>query len=92
MLYNSLTNYLYTQVNVIEMEDRMLNFTVLIEQDEDGLYVAKVPDISGCYTQGKTVQEAMGRIKEAILVCIEADSEETIPMKFVGVQQIEVKV
>lgn len=77
---------------MIEMEDRMLNFTVLIEQDENGIYIAKVPDISGCYTQGKTVQEAMERIKEAILVCIEADSEETIPMKFVGVQQLEVRV
>ncbi len=74
------------------MEDRRLNFTVLIEQDEDGIYVAKVPDISGCYTQGKTVSEAMERIKEAIQVCIEADSKETTPMKFIGVQQLEVKV
>ena len=70
----------------------MLNFTVLIEQDEDRIYVAKVPDISGCYTQGKTVQEAMERIKEAIRVCIEADSREIVPMKFVGVQQLEVRV
>lgn len=29
-----------------------MEFTVLIEQDEDGVYVAKVPDIAGCYTQG----------------------------------------
>ena len=41
-------------------------FTVVIEQDEDGMYVAKVPDIVGCYTQGKTVEQAMERIKEAI--------------------------
>ncbi len=55
------------------MEHKLLNFTVLIEQDEDGIYVAKVPDISGCYTQGKTVEQAMGRIKEAIQVCIESN-------------------
>lgn len=30
--------------------EKVSNYTVLIEQDEDGLYVAKVPDIIGCYT------------------------------------------
>lgn len=45
-------------------------FTILIEQDEDGIYVAKVPNIQGCYTQGKSVQEVLERIKEAIEVCL----------------------
>lgn len=74
------------------MKQEMLDFTVLIEQDEDGIYVAKVPDIPGCYTQGKTVEQAMERIKEAMQVCLEADTEEIIPMKFIGVQQLGVKV
>ena len=52
------------------MQKKVRNFTVLIEQDEDGIYVAKVPDISGCYTQGKTVHQVMERIKEAIQVCL----------------------
>lgn len=74
------------------MNKKILNFTVLIEQDEDGIYVAKVPDISGCYTQGKTVEQAMERIKEAIQVCLESDEENSLmPMKFIGVQQLEVK-
>lgn len=72
------------------MEKTIKNFTVLIEQDEDGIYVAKVPDILGCYTQGKTVEEAMERVKEAIQVCLEADKEEIPRMKFVGLQQVEV--
>ncbi len=76
---------------MIETENKVLNFTVLIEQDEDGIYVAKVPDIVGCYTQGKTVEQAMERIKEAIQVCLEADEEEILPLKFIGVQQLEVK-
>lgn len=66
-------------------------FTVLIEQDEDGIYVAKVPDIPGCYTQGKSIEQAMERIKEAIQVCIEAEKEEFLPLKFVGIQQVEIK-
>jgi len=72
------------------MQKKVRNFTVLIEQDEDGIYVAKVPDIPGCYTQGKTIQQAMERIKEAIQVCLEADKEEHYQMKFIGLQQIEV--
>ena len=74
------------------MEHKLLNFTILIEQDEDGIYIAKVPDIAGCYTQGNSVEQVMERIKEAIQVCLEADWKEIQPMKFVGVQQLEVKV
>lgn len=62
------------RLNVIpvKMEGKSLNYTVLIGQDEDGIYIAKVPDIPGCYTQGKTVEQAMERIREAIQVCLEA--------------------
>lgn len=66
-------------------------FMVLIEQDEDGIYVAKVPDIPGCYTQGKSIEQAMQRVKEAIQVCMEAEKEEHLPLKFVGIQQVEIK-
>lgn len=75
------------------MEGKSLNYTVLIEQDEDGIYIAKVPDISGCHTQGKTVEQAMERIKEAIQVCPGAkELEDIMPLKFVGIQQVEVRV
>ena len=75
------------------MKQEIFNFTVLIEQDEDGIYIAKVPDIPGCYTQGKSVEQVMERIKEAIQVCIEAeDIDNILPLKFVGIQQLEVKV
>lgn len=73
------------------MERKILDFTVIIEQDEEGWYIASVPDIQGCYTQGKTVQEVLGRVKEAIEVCLEAEKEiEIKPMKFVGVQRVAV--
>lgn len=74
------------------MKSKIQNFTVLLEQDEDGIYVAKVPDIQGCATQGKTVAEALERVKEAIQVCLEAETEEVTPLKFVGIQQVEVNV
>ena len=54
----------------VKMEHKLLNFTFVIEQDEDGIYVAKVPDIIGCYIQDKTVEPAMERIKATIQVCL----------------------
>jgi len=65
-------------------------FTILIEQDEDGYYVATVPALKSCYTQAKTLEALYPRIKEVIELCLE--EEETTPMKFVGVQQLEIPV
>lgn len=67
----------------------MREFTVIIEKDEEGWYVAKVPEIPGCYTQGKTLPQVLERIKEAIEVCLESKTPITT-MKFIGVQKIEV--
>ena len=53
-----------------------LQFKVLIEQDEDGVYVASVPELPGCYTQGKTLEEARKRVKEAIELVLESDKED----------------
>jgi len=67
-----------------------MEFTVIIEKDEDGYYVAEVPDLKGCYTQGKTVEEAMRNIREVIEICLEAEKEELPKKEFIGVQKIEV--
>jgi len=66
-------------------------FTVLIEQDEDGYYVATVPSLRSCYTQAKTVEELYPRIREVIRLCL-AEDEITPPLRFVGIQQLEVTV
>jgi predicted RNase H-like HicB family nuclease len=49
------------------------NFTVLIEKDEDGILVASVPALKGCHSQGKTMDELLARIKEAIELCLEVE-------------------
>lgn len=58
------------------------NFTVLIEQDEDGYYVATVPALRSCYTQAQTLEQLYPRIKEVIELCLE--EEERILMKDEG--------
>lgn len=49
----------------------ILNFKVVVEQDGDGYFVASVPAIPGCHTQGKTYEEAVNNIKEVIDLCLE---------------------
>ena len=67
-----------------------MNFTVLIEKDENGWYIASVPDIPGCYTQGRTVEQVVERIREAVEVCLESDGD-IKPLDFIGVRKIEIK-
>lgn len=43
-----------------------MKFRVIIERDEDGIYVGKVPDLPGCATEGKTKKELRKNVKEAI--------------------------
>lgn len=52
-----------------------LQFKIVIEQDENGFFVASVPELPGCYTQGKTLEEVRKRIKEAIELVLESDSD-----------------
>lgn len=52
-----------------------LQFKVLIEQDEDGIYVASVPELPGCYTQGKTLEQVRERIREVIELVLESDKD-----------------
>jgi predicted RNase H-like HicB family nuclease len=68
-----------------------LEFTVIIERDEDGYYVAEVPDLKGCYTQGKTLDEVLKNIREVIEMCLEAEGVRGFPKKeLVAVQKIQV--
>jgi predicted RNase H-like HicB family nuclease len=47
-------------------EEHGFRFNVVIEQDEDGGYIAEVPALPGCHTQGDTLKELYGNVKEAI--------------------------
>ncbi len=64
-------------------------FTVIIERDDNGWLVADVPELQGCHTQARTMDELLKRIKEVIELCLEEERE--IPKsKFIGVQVVEV--
>ena len=65
-------------------------FSVFIEKDEDGYYVGSVPELKGCHTQAKSLDELMERIKEAILLCLEVEGAEQEGLEFIGVQRVTV--
>ena len=43
-----------------------MKYRVIVEQDEDGMFVAECPTLPGCISQGKTRKEALANIKDAI--------------------------
>ena len=64
-------------------------FYVVIEKDEDGFFVGEVPQLRGCYTQGKTLDELMINIKEVIELCLEEEDAGDRP-EFVGIHKIQI--
>ena len=66
-------------------------FSVIIERDSKGYYVASVPQLQGCHTQAKSLDKLMERIREAIELCLEV--EQGLPSnEFIGVQRIAIEV
>ncbi len=63
-------------------------FSVVIERDSEGYYVASVPALPGCHTQAKSLDDLVNRVREAIEVCLEAGVEPVEGLDFVGVQRI----
>jgi predicted RNase H-like HicB family nuclease len=62
---------------------------VLIEQDEDGYLVATVPALKSYYTQARTLEELIPRVKEVIELCLQ--EKEPLILNFAGVQQVEIE-
>lgn len=65
-------------------------FTVVIERDEEGYYIASVPALRGCHTQAKTLDTLMKRVREVIELCIEDRGAVENSLELVGIQQISV--
>ena len=65
-------------------------FYVFIEQDEDGYLIGEVPQLRGCYTQGRTLDELLEDIREVIQLCLEDQPQPEELLEFVGVQKVTI--
>ena len=66
-----------------------MKFNVTIDRDEDGVWVVECPSIPGCVSQGKTKEEALANVKEAIALCLEVRAEKGLPLT-IETRQVEV--
>ena len=65
-------------------------FSVIIEQDEDGYYIATVPELAGCHTQANSLDQLMKRVREAIHLCLEVEGRQK-DNRFIGIQRVAVR-
>jgi len=68
-----------------------MKFVITIFQDEDGMFIAECPSIPGCISQGKSEDEAVENIHDAIRECLEVRAEKGMPLT-VATRQVEVHV
>ena len=66
-----------------------MKFTVTLDRDEDGIWVAECPCIPGCVSQGDNRKDALANIREAIKLCLEVRAEKGMPL---AVQTCQVEV
>ena len=66
------------------------DFTVVVERDADGYFVASVPALPGCHTQAKSLDELIVRIREAIALSLEEAGDTAPALEFIGVQRVTV--
>ena len=65
-------------------------FDVVIESDDDGYYIASVPQLPGCHTQARSLDEVSERIREAIELCLEVEGAPERSLEFIGIQRITI--
>ena len=68
-----------------------MKFFITIEQDEDGMFISECPTIPGCVSQGKSREEAVINIKDAIKECLEVRVKRGMPLT-ISVDEVEVAV
>ena len=67
-----------------------LHFDVIIEEDDEGYYIASVPQLPGCHTQAKSLDEVTERIREAVELYLEVDGTPEQDLEFIGIQRITI--
>jgi predicted RNase H-like HicB family nuclease len=57
-----------------------MKLPVTLERDESGMVIAECPSIPGCVSQGRTDDEALANIRDAIIACLEVRAEQGLPL------------
>jgi predicted RNase H-like HicB family nuclease len=71
------------------MAEEKLHLPIIIEQDEDNVYIVSCPAFKGCHSYGNTIEEAMKNLREVIEICLEEQQIDT-SNKFIGFREMEI--
>jgi predicted RNase H-like HicB family nuclease len=71
--------------------DMARTFDVVVTEDEDGMFVAHVPALRGCVTQGRSKAEALEHVKEAISLWLQDGDEPDTFVRSVSVASVSVE-
>jgi len=70
-----------------------MHLPILVEQDEDNIYIVSCPVFKGCHSYGKTIDEALENIREVIDMCMEEEKDKVPEInRFVGFREMQVSL
>ncbi len=70
-----------------------MHLPILVEQDEDDMYIVSCPVFKACHSYGKTIDEALANIMEVIEICIDEEKEKATGInRFIGFREIQINL
>jgi predicted RNase H-like HicB family nuclease len=73
------------------IKNKIVHLPILVEQDEDDVYIVSCPVFKGCHSYGKTIDEALDNIKEVIDICMDEEKEKVSDVnRFIGFRELQV--
>jgi len=77
----------------MKTKNKIVHLPIVVEQDEDNVYIVSCPVFKGCHSYGKTIDEALANIKEVIDICIDEETTNVSGInRFVGFREIQVTI
>ncbi len=90
-IYSLLNDYICTMKTI---SNKTAHLPLIVEQDEDNIYIVSCPIFKGCHSYGKTIDEALDNIKEVIEICLEEEKGKKVRSsnRFIGYREMEVRM
>ena len=70
---------------------KKIHLPIIVEQDEDKVYIVSCPQFKGCHSYGSTIDEAMQNLNEVIEMCMQEEGVENLN-SFIGFREVEMEV
>jgi len=84
---------LIIKIKMKPSKNKILHLPIIIEQDEDNVYIVSCPVFKGCHSYGKTVDDALVNIREVIDMCMDEEKEQIHGInRFIGFREMEISL